>query len=76
MRVIALVGLRPWRQLRLNQWVKQSLRWMPMDVWNHNSNQWTWRSWKAGCAMRLAPVDSASMVALPLHCLFHRGYFH
>ena len=22
------------RQLRLNQWVKQSVRWMPMDVWN------------------------------------------
>ena len=22
------------RQLRLNQWVKQSIRWMPMDVWN------------------------------------------
>lgn len=22
------------RQLRLNQWVKQSVRWMPMDAWN------------------------------------------
>ena len=22
------------RQLRLNQWVKQSIRWMPMDTWN------------------------------------------
>ena len=22
------------RQLRLNQWVKQSIRWMPMDKWN------------------------------------------
>lgn len=22
------------RQLRLNQWVKQSIRWMPMDVWD------------------------------------------
>lgn len=22
------------RQLRLNQWVKQSIRWMPMDIWN------------------------------------------
>lgn len=22
------------RQLRLNQWVKQSVRWMPMDTWN------------------------------------------
>lgn len=22
------------RQLRLNQWVKQSVRWMPMDIWN------------------------------------------
>lgn len=22
------------RQLRLNQWVKQSVRWMPMDVWD------------------------------------------
>ena len=25
------------RQLRLNQWVKQSVRWMPMHVWNQNS---------------------------------------
>ncbi|ADK13435.1 Phage Terminase [Clostridium ljungdahlii DSM 13528] len=25
------------RQLRLNQWVKQSVRWMPMDVWNECS---------------------------------------
>ena len=24
------------RQLRLNQWVKQSVRWMPMRVWNQN----------------------------------------
>ena len=24
------------RQLRLNQWVKQSVRWMPMHVWNKN----------------------------------------
>ena len=22
------------RQLRLNQWVKQSIRWMPMDRWD------------------------------------------
>ena len=22
------------RQLRLNQWVKQAVRWMPMDKWN------------------------------------------
>jgi len=22
------------RQLRLNQWVKQSIRWMPMDKWD------------------------------------------
>lgn len=22
------------RQLRLNQWVKQSVRWMPMDAWD------------------------------------------
>ena len=22
------------RQLRLNQWVKQSVRWMPMDKWD------------------------------------------
>lgn len=33
------------RQLRLNQWVKQSVRWMPMHVWNNNS----------------APVDLADM---------------
>ncbi|ARU45730.1 terminase large subunit [Corynebacterium silvaticum] len=26
------------RQLRLNQWVKQSVRWMPMHVWNHNND--------------------------------------
>ena len=25
------------RQLRLNQWVKQSVRWMPMHVWNNNT---------------------------------------
>ena len=25
------------RQLRLNQWVKQEVRWMPMHVWNQNS---------------------------------------
>ena len=25
------------RQLRLNQWVKQSVRWMPMHIWNQNS---------------------------------------
>ena len=25
------------RQLRLNQWVKQEVRWMPMQVWNQNS---------------------------------------
>lgn len=25
------------RQLRLNQWVKQEVRWMPMHVWNHNN---------------------------------------
>lgn len=25
------------RQLRLNQWVKQSVRWMSMHVWNQNS---------------------------------------
>lgn len=25
------------RQLRLNQWVKQSVRWIPMHVWNQNS---------------------------------------
>ena len=25
------------RQLRLNQWVKQEVRWMPMTVWNQNS---------------------------------------
>lgn len=25
------------RQLRLNQWVKQSVRWMPMHVWNANN---------------------------------------
>ncbi|MDV6239178.1 terminase TerL endonuclease subunit [Trueperella bernardiae] len=24
------------RQLRLNQWVKQSVRWMPMNTWNKN----------------------------------------
>ncbi len=24
------------RQLRLNQWVKQSIRWMPMDRWDEN----------------------------------------
>ena len=24
------------RQLRLNQWVKQSVRWMPMHTWNNN----------------------------------------
>ncbi|MEG0513399.1 MAG: terminase TerL endonuclease subunit [Clostridia bacterium] len=24
------------RQLRLNQWVKQSVRWMPMDKWDEN----------------------------------------
>ena len=22
------------RQLRLNQWVKQSIRWMPMEKWD------------------------------------------
>ncbi len=26
------------RQLRLNQWVKQSIRWMPMDRWDENSS--------------------------------------
>lgn len=26
------------RQLRLNQWVKQSVRWMPMEVWNKNAS--------------------------------------
>lgn len=26
------------RQLRLNQWVKQSVRWMPMHVWNQNND--------------------------------------
>ncbi|WP_406710428.1 terminase large subunit [Trueperella pyogenes] len=26
------------RQLRLNQWVKQSVRWMPMNVWNQNND--------------------------------------
>lgn len=26
------------RQLRLNQWVKQSVRWMPMHVWNKNTD--------------------------------------
>lgn len=26
------------RQLRLNQWVKQSIRWMPMHVWDNGSN--------------------------------------
>lgn len=25
------------RQLRLNQWVKQEVRWMPMQVWNQNN---------------------------------------
>ena len=31
------VGRRQhFRQLRLNQWVKQSVRWMPMRVWNQN----------------------------------------
>ena len=25
------------RQLRLNQWVKQEVRWMPMHVWNQNN---------------------------------------
>ena len=25
------------RQLRLNQWVKQSIRWMPMHIWNQNN---------------------------------------
>ena len=33
------------RQLRLNQWVKQAIRWMPMDVWDK-------------CAF---PVDSKSL---------------
>lgn len=27
------------RQLRLNQWVKQSVRWMPMHVWNKNAGE-------------------------------------
>ncbi|HAT1291289.1 TPA: terminase large subunit, partial [Corynebacterium striatum] len=27
------------RQLRLNQWVKQSVRWMPMHIWNQNSDR-------------------------------------
>ena len=26
------------RQLRLNQWVKQSVRWIPMHVWNSNAH--------------------------------------
>lgn len=26
------------RQLRLNQWVKQSVRWMPMHVWDNNND--------------------------------------
>ena len=26
------------RQLRLNQWVKQSVRWMPMHTWNANNH--------------------------------------
>nr|WP_246430166.1 terminase TerL endonuclease subunit [Schaalia hyovaginalis] len=26
------------RQLRLNQWVKQSVRWMPMHVWEQNNH--------------------------------------
>ena len=26
------------RQLRLNQWVKQSVRWMPMNTWNQNDD--------------------------------------
>ena len=25
-------------QLRLNQWVKQSVRWMPTHVWNQNAH--------------------------------------
>ena len=27
------------RQLRLNQWVKQSVRWMPMDKWDENGGE-------------------------------------
>ena len=26
------------RQLRLNQWVKQSIRWMPMHLWVNTQN--------------------------------------
>lgn len=40
------------RQLRLNQWVKQSVRWMPMHVWDKKrSPLWICRSWRAGCVM-------------------------
>lgn len=29
------------RQLRLNQWVKQAVRWMPMDKWKNNTVEFT-----------------------------------
>ena len=28
------------RQLRLNQWVKQAVRWMPMDKWDACNCSW------------------------------------
>lgn len=35
-------------QLRLNQWVKQSVRWMPTHVWNQKHTLLICVSWKAG----------------------------
>lgn len=29
------------RQLRLNQWVKQAVRWMPMDKWDGTFRHWS-----------------------------------
>ena len=32
-----LAGEYTFRQLRLNQWIKQEVRWMPMRIWNANN---------------------------------------
>jgi hypothetical protein len=38
------------RQLRLDQWVKQSIRWMPMDKWDACAFPVTRKTWMGGSA--------------------------
>ena len=59
------------RQLRLNQWVKQAVRWMPMEKWDACDSLLIRKNWKDGYVMEDLTFPVSQTLPAFVWC-FHR----